>query len=195
MKESINLKEIQRQLYLFYAEDGLVDLAVGLVIAGFGLLLLADLPGLVGVLGIVPLLIWYIGKRIMVLPRIGSIQPTREMRNRFRDFFISLALIGLGLLVFFLISPNIGNLSLTIFGLVLGLGISSLGVMLQARRFYLYGVLVFLAMAIGEYLGRSITVFDPFLAAVIAAGGIIFAAGLVYMIRFLGKYPVVEMEG
>ena len=198
MNERINLTEIRRQVYLYYAEDGLVDISVGLVILGFGLLLTLDLPALVGLLGLVPLLVWYGGKSSLVIPRVGSINPGRKMKQRFRGFFANLVLIGIGFLVLVLLSRRGGgidfsNYSLSLLGLVVGLGISSLGLILDAARFYLYGGLVFLAMAGGEILGGSVTTFDPFLAAVISAGALITLAGIAILIRFLGKYPVLKM--
>ena len=198
MKESINLKEIRRQVVLYYAEDGLADIAIGTVILGFGLLLLLDLPALVGLLGLAGILVWYGGKKALVIPRVGSIQPGRELKQRFQGFFINLALIGVGFLVLILLSRRAGSLelssySLAIFGLVVGLGISSLGLLLDAGRFYAYGLLVFLALAGGEFLGRSVSGFDPFLAAVIGAGSLIILAGVIVLARFLGKYPVIRL--
>jgi hypothetical protein len=198
MNERINLKDIRRQVVLYYAEDGLADISVGLVILGFGLLLWLDFPTLVGLLVLVPLLVWFGGKNWLVIPRVGSIQPGRELKQRFRGFFLNLFLLGIGFLVFILVSrrfagSDFAGYSLSLFGFVLALGISSLGVLMDASRFYLYGGLVFLAMAGGEVLGRTITAFDPFLMGVIGAGAVITLAGLVVLGRFLGKYPVIEV--
>jgi len=200
MNEKANLQEIRRQVYLYYTEDGLADISLGLVILGFGLLLLLDMPAFVGVLGLIPLLIWYLGKGSLVVPRVGSIQPGRALKKRFLGFFINLSLIGIGVLVLFLLGRGAGEsffsmYSLSIFGFVLALGISSLGLLMNAIRFYFYGMLVFIAMAGGELLMNSISAFDPFLMGVIGAGMVIVAAGLVYLTRFLGKYPVIDLEG
>lgn len=199
MSEQMDLKEIRKQVYLIYSEDGLADLAVGLMIFGFGIFLLLDQPALVGLLGILPFLVWYLGKLNLVIPRVGSIQPSNEMRKRFIGFFISLVLIGLGVLIFYLVGSSGGygifsNSPLMIFGLVVALGISVLGLVLQANRFYFYGLLVFTAMAVGELLTTRIQGFDPFLIAVISAGGVILLAGLIVLINFLNRYPVVEQE-
>ncbi|MFN2282477.1 MAG: hypothetical protein ACK2TZ_11485 [Anaerolineales bacterium] len=200
MKESLDLKDIRRQVFLYYAEDGLVDIAVGLVILGFGLLLLLDFPALVSLLGLLALSVWYLGKGSLVIPRVGSIKPGREMKDRFKSFFITLILLGAGVFTLFLAAGAGGGgslfarYSLSLFGLVVALGISSLGLVLDTARFYYYGVLVFLAMAGGNLLSQSVTAFDPFLAAVISAGGLITVAGTVTLIRFLAKYPVIRKE-
>ena len=133
MSENINLKEIKRQVYLFYSEDGLVDLAIGLMIFGFGIFLMVDLPALVGLLGLFPFLVWYFGKRIPGFSR--GLDPSslrQEMKKRFVGFFINMCLIGLGVFVLYLLNRNSGESFLSqhplmLFGFVLGLAISSLG--------------------------------------------------------------------
>jgi len=199
MSESINLKEIKRQVYLFYSEDGLADLAIGLMIFGFGIFLMIDLPALVGLLGLLSFLVWYFGKEYLVFPRVGSIQPDQEMKKRFVGFFINMCLIGLGVFALYFLNRNsgvsfLGQYPLMLFGLVLALAISSLGMVMKTYRFYLYGLLVFAAMAIGEFLGSSVTEVDPFLISVVSAGGIILVAGFIVLIRFLKKYSVVSTE-
>jgi len=199
MSESINLKGIKRQVYLYYSEDGLADVAVGLMIFGFGVLLLVDLPAMVGLLGLISFLVWYFGKQALVIPRVGSIQMDQQMKKRFVGFFTNLVILGAGVLVLSLVSirtrPDLQfDFSLALFGFVLALGISSLGLALKTNRFYLYALLVFLANAVGEFLGRSITAVDPYLVAVIIAGGIILIAGIIVLFKFLRKYPVVVME-
>jgi len=200
MSENINLNEIKRQIYLFYSEDGLADLAIGMMIFGFGVFLMVDLPALVGLLGLFPFLVWYLGKQSLVIPRIGSIQPNQEMKKQFVGFFFNLCLIGLGVFVLYLLNRGsdetfLNQHPLLLFGFVVALAISSLGMILKTSRFYFYGLLVFSAMAAGEFLSSSITAVDPYLVAVVSAGGIILLAGCITLVRFLKKYPVVPLVG
>ena len=199
MAEKLSLKEIRRQVYLSYSEDGLIDLAIGLVIFGFGALLMVDVPWMVGVLGVIPLLIWYLGKRYLTVPRIGTIQPGRVMKKRFVGFSVFMIAVGLGVLaLFILVAVSGGSLladhPLALFGLVLALGISALGMVMKANRLHFYALLVFASMAVGEILNKSIEVVDVYLLSVIIAGGIIIIAGGITLIGFLQKYPVVSME-
>ena len=198
MNDKANLQEIKRQVYLYYTEDGLADISLGMVVLGFGLLLLLDLPAYVGILGLIPLLIWFMGKGSLVVPRVGSIQPGQIMKKRFLGYFINLCLIGIGVFILFLLGRGSGEsffstYSLSLFGFVLALGISSLGLLMNAIRFYFYGALVFVAMAAGEFLMSLISAFDPFLIGVISAGSVILVAGLVVFIRFMNRYPVIGM--
>jgi hypothetical protein len=200
MTENINLESIRKEVYLYYSEDGLVDLAIGLVIFGFGALLQAELPALVGALGLIPLLIWYFGKQYLTLPRVGAIQPSRGMKRRFTGFFINMIIIGIGTLVLFLIRPDSGKISLeeyslTMFGFILALGISTIALIMKTNRYYLYGLLVFVSMALGEFLNKIIVTVDVFLLAVMIAGGMIFLSGIIVLSRFMNKYPVVAQDG
>lgn len=197
MNEQTNLQEIRRQVYLYYTEDGLADISLGLVVLGFGLLLVMEQPAFVGLLGLIPLLIWYLGKESLVIPRVGSIKPGQAMKRRFLGFLISTCLIGIGVLALILLGRGSGEAFLFrydfLFGCVLALGISSLGLLMNAARFYLYGILVFLAVVGGGLLMGAISTFDPFLIGVISAGSIILVAGLIFLIRFLAKFPVVKL--
>jgi hypothetical protein len=215
MSEKINLNEIKRQVYLYYSEDGLVDLAIGIVIFGFGALLLVDQPAFVGVLGSIPLLVWYLGKHYLTMPRMGSIQPSTAMKKRFSGFFTMIVIIGIGLFVLYLLSWGSGmrlnagdSLPLTsyilalaiaaplsLFGFVLALAISAIGLMMKTNRYYIYGLLVFIAMSLGEFLNRTVESIDVFLLAVIIAGVLIIISGIIVLSRFLAKYPVVRMDG
>ena len=199
MSEQLNLKEIRRQVYLSYTEDGLIDLSIGLLILGFAAMLMADLPWMVGLLGGIPLLIWYGGKRSLTLPRIGSIQPGKEMKDQFKGYTIALLIAGLGVLVFFILLASSGRSiladhPLALFGLVLALGISALAILTKAYRLYLYAALVFAAMTIGEILNRSIETLDMFLLLVFIAGAVIIIAGIIVLSTFLRKYPIVSLD-
>jgi hypothetical protein len=194
MPENLNMRQIRDDLYRSYADDGLVDLALGLVIFGFGALLLLDIPWLVGLLGLISLLVWYLGKNYLTRPRLGTFKPSAAMDKRFRGFFISLLIIGLGVLVFFMLGNESAAHPLALFGLVLALGISALGLLMKTNRLYYYAFLVFAAMAFGEALNPSIKNIDIYLLAVITAGGVILIAGSVVLWRFLRKHPVISVK-
>jgi MFS family permease len=194
MTENLNMKQIRNDLYRSYTEDGLVDLAIGLVIFGFGALLLVDIPWLIAVLGLIPLSVWYLGKRYLTSPRVGTFEPSASMDKKFKGFFISLLTIGLGVLVFFVLGNRSAAHPLALFGLILALGISVLGLLMKTNRLYYYAFLVFTAMALGEALNPSIKDIDIYLLAVIIAGGVILITGSMVLWRFVRKYPVVSME-
>lgn len=199
MSYELNMKEIERQAYMSYSEDGLVDIAVGFVIMAWGLLLLMEPTGLIALLGPLGMGIWYLGKRFITIPRIGTIEPSPKMERKLRNLAIFLLLLGLMALAGILVSRMVdsaitANHSLGILGLVLAAGVAVLAYLLNASRLYVYAVILVVAFAGGEILAGTITTFDAFAFSVIIAGGVILLSGIVVLLRFVRKYPRPELE-
>ncbi|MBI9048129.1 MAG: hypothetical protein JEZ00_01805 [Anaerolineaceae bacterium] len=191
---------IQNQLYLYFSEDGLVDLAIGMLIFSFAAMLLIGLPALSGIISMLPFFVWYLGKQTLTIPRVGIIKPAAKMKNRFVVFFLVLLALGIGVfLLYFLSARSSGAFllehPLALFGLILAVGISILGLVLKTTRFYYYAVLVFVSMTLGEILNPSSQGLDMFLIAVLVSGSVIILSGSIVLIKFLRKYPVIKMEG
>jgi len=199
MENPANLKTVQRQIFLYYSEDGLIDLALGLILLGFGFLLMLNLPAFVGLLGLPGLLIWYLGKQLLVFPRAGRIQIDSGMQRRFQWILGIVVLIGLGAFLFFSLrgeSPDglLARYPLAFFGLLLSIWIALLGLLLKTFRLPVYGGLIFLALAVGEAFNPRVPGLDLFLTAVIAVGGIILLVGAFQFGRFLQKYPAPDQQ-
>ena len=198
MSYELDMKEIERQVYLSYSEDGLIDIAIGAVITAWGLMLTQEPTGLIGLLGLLGMGIWYFGKRLITIPRIGVIKPGPKMERKLKSLVVFLILLGL-LLAGVLLSRAAGNLliddfSLIIIGLVLAAGAALLAYLLDASRIYFYAIILFVSFAGGEILARYITSFDVFALSVIAGGGLILLSGIIVLVRFMRKYPHQEME-
>jgi hypothetical protein len=199
MSYELDMKEIERKAYLSYSEDGLVDIAIGMVILLWDVFLIVEPSGLIGLLGLLAFAIWYLGKRFITIPRIGMIKPSQKMERRFKNLGIFLVILGAiafgGILTGRIIGyPFSSGYSLGILGLVLAGGISVLAYLLNAARLYVYAVLLFVAFAGGEILSANITTFEAFALSVILGGAIILFSGLVVLLRFLRKYPLPTME-
>jgi hypothetical protein len=199
MSYQLDMKEIERQVFLSYSEDGLVDIAIGVVIAAWGLMLIQEPTGLIGLLGLLGMGIWYIGKRIITIPRIGVIEPNLKMERRLTNLAVFLIVLGLVAFAGILLtrasgSTMIGDYSLGILGLVLAAGVALLAYLLNAARLYIYAVILFVSFAGGEILAKTVTTFDAFALSVIVGGGLILLSGIVVLVRFMRKYPRPQME-
>lgn len=199
MSYELDMKEIERQVYLSYTEDGLIDIAIGVVIAAWGLMLTQEPNGLIGLLGLLGLGIWYMGKRLITIPRIGIIEPSQKMERRLTNMAVFLVVLGLLVFVGILVMRSIGvvefkNYTLALLGLVLAGGVAVLAFLLNAPRMYVYAIIIFVSFAGGEILAQYITSVDAFALAVMAGGGLILIAGITVLIRFLRKYPRPQME-
>jgi len=195
MSDKVVMRDLERRIYLFYTEDGLLEASVGLVIAGFAALLFFGLPMFTGILGLVPLLIWYIGKRFITEPRTGIIRPGRRIERKLKGFFLTMAILGMGILFLFLVMRTAGPLSgaqtLVMFALVLSLGISTLGLVMQESRFYVHALVVFILFTFGALLNPLVVTVDTFLLGVFLSGSAILVCGMAILFRFLKRYPVV----
>jgi hypothetical protein len=199
MSAELNMKEIERQVYLSYSEDGLVDIAIGVVITAWGLMLTQEPSGLIGVLGLLGMGVWYFGKRLITIPRIGVIEPSPKMERKLSNLAIFLVVLGLVVFAGILLSRAAGGLvisdySLAILGLVLAGGVALVAYLLNAARIYLYAVILFASFAGGEILAKSVTTFDAFALSVILGGGLILLSGIIVLVRFMRKYPRQQME-
>ena len=195
MSMELDMKEIERKVYLVYHEDGLIDIVLGLVFAAWGMFLVFGPPFLVFLIGPMALVIYYFGKRDITIPRIGIIEPAPRMARRISNLLLTLLLIGITALVgiWLLASgdkPGLGSYSLGIVGLVVAVGVCILGYLLYASRLYAYAALLFVAFATGAALIDRITAVDMFLVSVISAGFIILLCGLVVLARFVRRYPL-----
>jgi len=199
MSYELDMKEIERQVYLSYSEDGLVDIAIGVVITAWGLMLIQEPTGLIGLIGLLGMGIWYIGKRTITIPRIGVIEPSPKMERRLTN--LAVFLVALGLIAFTGIilsrvggSTMISDYSLGILGLVIAAGVALLAYLLNAARLYIYAVILFVSFAGGEILAKTVTTFDAFALSVIVGGGLILLSGIVVLVRFMRKYPRPQLE-
>ena len=188
---------LTKQLYLFYTEDGFIDLAIGFVILFFGLSLAVDLPWIVGIASILPVLGWYIAKEKITQKRTGIIDQQASMKQRFNKFYIALVLFGI--LIFVLVitsilkgSPILLQYPLSIFGLVLASGISILAILLHTSRFYIHAAIILIAMTIGENLNSYFHSIDTYILATIIASIAILCIGIFVTSRFLKKYPIID---
>jgi hypothetical protein len=199
MSYELDMKEIERQVYLSYSEDGLVDIAIGVVIMVWGVMLLFEPTGLIGLLGILGMGIWYLGKRFITIPRTGMIQPGRKIQRRLTNLAIFMLILGLIAFLGILISRMVGSAfildhPLGILGLVLAAGVALLAYLLNASRLYFYAAILFIAFAGGEILAGTITTFDAFALSVTIAGGLILLSGVIILLRFVRKYPRPAIE-
>ena len=199
MSYELNMKEIERQVYLSYSEDGLVDIAIGVVITAWGLMLTQEPSGLIGLLGLLGMGVWYFGKRLITIPRIGVIEPSPKMERKLSNLAIFLVVLGLVVFAGILLSRAAGSLvisdySLAILGLVLAGGVALVAYLLNAARIYLYAVILFASFAGGEILAKSVTTFDAFALSVILGGALILLSGIIVLVRFMRKYPRQQME-
>lgn len=196
-------KEISRRLLLTIHQDGLLDVLAGLIIATFGIIPLLDETGMnPGVRQVIFLLCYMVEvgsivwlKRLVTLPRTGMVTLSRRTTSR-----ISIILLGINLVIFLFflgsylfawpMKNQLGSYQLSVpLGLIWLILLSSMGALLKAKRFFLYGVVVLVILIVGEYLfTRGVIGNHGIPHASFLSGGLIVLSGFISLIRFLRKY-------
>ena len=205
MNRTAPSREINRRLMLSIHQDGLLDVLAGLIIATFGIIPLLDDTGMnPGVRQVIFLscyllevvsIMWL--KRVVTLPRTGLVNLSRRTTSR-----ISLILLGINLVIFLFflgsylfdwpLKERFGSFQLSIpLGLIWLILLSSVGALLRAMRFSLYGVVVLVILILGEFLwSKGILQNHGIPLASFLSGGCIALSGSILLARFLRKYRI-----
>ncbi|MCA9984690.1 MAG: hypothetical protein KDE59_10370 [Anaerolineales bacterium] len=100
--------------YLMYGQDGLQDIAVGLVLLLAGLLLHTDNAAFGGILAVLVYPFLLMGKRYLTMPRVApaELPPARLVQQRtILALVIGLAFLLLGVLVFGVVAADLLDLT------------------------------------------------------------------------------------
>ncbi len=211
MAENVDLKSLERKAYRSIFEDGLWDLFIGLIILSVGLstflssilnlseLWLAVIPVLI--LNISAFLIFYLGKKLITIPRLGIVKfgPKRKSKQqKLRIFLFAFFILNIVLLILpFSNLVNSIEFEPLIITLILGLGGITLPFVVVAyfldfTRLYIYAILAGLGFFLTELLypivGTPLDILLPFGIT----GGVIVVIGLYYFITFFRNYQLTK---
>lgn len=194
MTEKINLKKIEKKTYMFYHQDGLID-----IFLGFGLLyaifcFLTELFWLAGAFIIFAIPVYTFAKQKITAPRIGMVKFGQKAHQR--TLFILLILIGniflffvLGLMLYRNTIPGWIIESITTYpSLVVGcIGVALLllaAIISGIKRFYLYATSIFIIFLTGQLLSINLIISSAL------AAGVITLIGLLSVLYFIRKNPL-----
>ena len=198
MTEKINLKEIERKAYTSYHQDGLADIFASIYILAFAIGILLDylydfsmgviLPGMLVAI-VVPL--WISAKKKITIPRMGYVNFGAKGNFKLAGLFGGI--LGLGVAVFFIFGLLEGPSPWLDFVISNGMLMFGIGALIVCslfayasglKRLYTYGIVAFVLLAAGHFLG----IFFAYILLVL--GLIIMATGFALLARFIKKYPL-----
>jgi hypothetical protein len=191
-----DFRDIKRKVYLAYHGDGILDLAGGSVMLGFG----ADmLTGNIAFLmaSWLMIMMYFALKQRITIPRFGYVRFEPEKKTIAKGF----AGVGIGVLVLFLIlalnffirsdptSPETKAWiqryhMVPLSGMLFGLPALAAALFLGLKRFYLYALLAVGLPALGAWLNS-----ETYLP-IMTTGLIVLGYGAVLLIGFLKNYPL-----
>ena len=198
MTQTTDLEMLERKAYLSYADDGLVEMFLGLVILifGLGLIIRQPLAGSIIPIGIVA--VWPVLKKTLTLPRLGFVKfgPGRQSRlKRAKVFFVVLGVLYVFLGVAASWSFNntmlwrtgpLQRFGFLPFGIIGASALAALAYWEQVHRYLLYVFLIPIVLIAGPLLHIEPPYYLMFLgAAIMVPGMVVFAS-------FLQKHPRIE---
>jgi len=186
-----DLKVLERRIATRYMEDGFWDIYLGLMALAFGLTILLDVSYLTGVMVAVGFALQRTGKSLVTFPRIGYIKLRQARKTGMVSILSGVLILGLMIFMLFMLGDDnplrafvIQNM-LFFIAFIWGGAVALAALSLNVRRFYFYSLLIFSAVIFSDLVGS--------LGLNLAlAGGLIILAGLVVMLRFIRKYPIVS---
>ncbi len=200
MADNLNLKDVEKKIYISFLQDGLWDIAVGIMVFAFGLELLLDYFYLAGIIALPFILLPSLKKKI-TLPRMGYVQfnPERKRWIRFWNIMVSVVLSGtafLGVVMMIIFTgefpamrewvQHYGGITAA---LIVALGAYSAGQVTGVQRYSWYAGLAILLLALFLIFPIPGELFPVIL------GLVIIATGVILLIRFIRKYPLGNDEG
>ena len=207
MAEKLDLKELEKKAYRSTFQDGFWDIFIGMILMAFALMPLGDvfgLPEMIGMLlislgwNIGAVVFMIIGKKYITTPRIGLIKfgPKRKADQRKVKIYLGInVLFGVVILLLqmtgmfkFIIIQRFA-LSILL-GLFISLPFGIMAYFLDFPRLYIYALLgglgFFLIDLLELFTSGPLSMFLVF--GII--GGSIVIVGIVFLIKFLRKYPL-----
>ncbi|MGB2962506.1 MAG: hypothetical protein WBB69_00785 [Anaerolineales bacterium] len=208
MAAKISLKDLEKNVFQKSFQDGLLDIQIGIMMLTFVLVLylgpyLGDfwastiyLPVYAGI---------FYGFRILrkkiIQPRIGVVEYGKHRKTRLKKITLVMLIINilaliLGVVAFFYFSTLPGWFISTQLSIIILVGFSLVGYMLEFPRLYMYGILTATAPIIGELLYTRLGVpHHGFPVTFGVAGGLMILCGIIILLRLLKKYPSSSGEG
>ena len=207
MNENIDLEKLEKKAAATIFQDGIFDISLGHVLVAFGIAswlygiindTLSTILALVIYLAvIIPL---YFVNFFVTRPRLGVVKfgIKRRRRSVLVLTLVSILLIA-NIVIFILIFTDViqfngqGYLFAAIFGLIPLVIFTGMAYFLSFRRLYIIGPLFSIAFFLKEILKlQGLELISNIVFTGI--GVIIVTVGIVYLIRFLKKYPKVEVD-
>ena len=196
MSDKINLRNLERQAYLSYHQDGVLDIFIGLSILLFGAWILADMAYLAGAFAAVFTPIYAQVKKQVTVPRLGFVKFGPNRTAKTQKTVLVLVLVGVmaflpGVLLF--ATTEMGILApirllidygMIVIGVAGAAVLSVVAYLSELRRLYVYAALVLTLFVSGHFLTAPLPYY------LMTLGTIILLSGLYLLITFQRKYPL-----
>jgi hypothetical protein len=205
--QNIDMKELEKKAWTSYFQDGLLDIAIGMIMLAAVLSSTLDVIGIsdevrisiyIPLMVVVPPVIVILGKRYITIPRLGVARfgPHRKARNRIMIAgLVGTQLILLAMLALqWIYGVGSGWLGSIIVTLNILAAFCLIAYLLDYKRMYVIGILVAASEPVTFCLKNySDTVYRGFIAYGIPAI-IVMVMGFIVLRQFMREYEKPTME-
>ena len=201
MNAQESLKDLERRAYRSTFQDGIYDIMFGIIFLIFAWIPILEYLNVSRLIGyaflIIPILLPFIGKRMITIPRMGLVEfgPKRKTRSRIL-LYVGLGVVLLTLPLFIImlaqgISGRMGWLLIAIFAApIFIIAVFSL----DFPRLFIYSAFLLAGVVEAEFLVAYLG--EP-LNSIIAfglPGAIILTIGTAMFVEFIRQYPLTKAE-
>ena len=202
VNEDVDLKQLEQATFRVANQDGLTEIMMGLMIMVIAIILVnSTFTYLVALIIIFHAAFMERVKEKYTYPRIGRVKLREEQENIYGPYWAVFAIILLIALISVVASARIENELLDLVAqwstLIMGIGLLQPFAFLVQRSglkgYYGVGAVISVIGAVFVILefDSSLVRMSLYLLVV---GGLLFLAGLTSLVRFVRKYPVLDLE-
>jgi hypothetical protein len=200
-ESAVSLKEIERRAYRSTFTDGLYDIQFGLIFLVFALIPVLELIGVSRFVGysllLIPLLIPWLGKRYITVPRMGTVEFGEKRKKKKLIAWVAAAIVLFLTVPLFIMmikqnpSSSLGWKLIAIFAApVFVLAVYTT----DFPRLYVYAALLFFGVVLAEFLLGQVgsplnSVFSFGIPGVVITG-----IGVGLLVKFVRSHPRMEMD-
>lgn len=196
-----SLKEIERRAYRSTFSDGIYDIQFGVIFLIFALMAVFEVGGISRFIGYVLLLVAlvlpWLGKRYITIPRMGQVEFGRKRKKR-KLIVWTIAAVAAVLILPLVIMIVKQNQSSVLGWRLIAMPVAPLFVLAvyttDFPRLYLYTALLFFGFVSAEFLRSLVGV--PLNAAIGfgVPGVVITAIGTTLLVKFIKTHPRTEID-
>ncbi len=204
MKETLDLKALEKKAWRSFFDDGLWDIYLGLLLGLMGIssflnsTALSEDQAMMIYLGLMLLVMaaFWLGKRFVVVPRIGRVKFKSKKRRKISVVLFASVIVGLIAWWFTAgmtdVSPEQRASFKALFPMIYALNMlvvfGAIAYFTSFERLYYIGVLFALPVPLDQWLYNRYEINLDYILFVIPAA-IIVVIGTWYFVRFLKTYP------
>jgi len=199
-------KQIERRVFTSFFQAGFIEAFTGIFLLQLGLPALFSRSGfgdwesalLALPIALILLIIVFVIRRFVVIPRLGHVKFLPERRRRLSKLVLVpiLTLIA-GAVVGYIFSENaslrhtfVGQIPFSLIPIIV---FSAAAYFLDMKRLYVYGVIVGLTFPLGKYLETVIVSRNALPATILFAAFVFLGMATVFLVTSLRKYQEPEV--